>query len=154
VAETAARPIADDPNRRDFIHIAAGVAAIGAAGGLVWPLIDQMNPSADTLALASVEFDLAKVAPGQQVVIKWRGKPLFVRNRTPAEIAKAIKDDKVELRDPQTRRGPSQARQGAVAGAGGNLHAPGLRADLRRRRLRRLVLPMPRIALRHLRPHP
>jgi ubiquinol-cytochrome c reductase iron-sulfur subunit len=106
VAETAASPIADDPNRRDFIHIAAGVAAIGAAAGLVWPLIDQMNPSADTLALASVEFDLTKVAPGQQVVIKWRGKPLFVRNRTPAEIAKAIKDDGASLKDPQ----PDEAR--------------------------------------------
>ncbi len=68
-----------DPNRRDFIHIAAGVAAVGLAGGLAWPFIDQMNPAGDTLALASVEFDLGKVVEGQQVVVKWRGKPLFVR---------------------------------------------------------------------------
>jgi ubiquinol-cytochrome c reductase iron-sulfur subunit len=57
------------------------------------PFIDQMNPSADTRALASIEFDLTKVAEGQQVVVKWRGKPLFVRNRTKAEIAKAVADD-------------------------------------------------------------
>jgi ubiquinol-cytochrome c reductase iron-sulfur subunit len=92
----------DDPNRRDFIHIAAGVAAVGLAGGLVWPFIDQMNPAGDTLALASIEFDLTKVEPGQQVVVKWRGKPLFVRNRTPREIEAAIKDDRASLRDPQT----------------------------------------------------
>ncbi len=91
----------EDPNRRDFIHIAATVAAVGAVATLAWPFIDQMNPSGDTLALASVEFDLTKVAPGQQVVVKWRGKPLFIRNRTPAEIAAAIKDDTASLRDPQ-----------------------------------------------------
>jgi ubiquinol-cytochrome c reductase iron-sulfur subunit len=82
-----------DPNRRDFIHIATAAAALGAVGGLVWPLIDQMNPAGDTLALASIEFDLGKVEPGQQVVVKWRGKPLFVRHRTPEQIAAAIKDD-------------------------------------------------------------
>jgi ubiquinol-cytochrome c reductase iron-sulfur subunit len=91
----------DDPNRRDFIHIAAGAAALGGVAALAWPFIDQMNPAGDTLALASVEFDLGKVAAGQQVVVKWRGKPLFVRNRTPAEIARAIKDDTASLRDPQ-----------------------------------------------------
>ena len=97
----------DDPNRRDFIHIAATVAALGAVGALAWPFIDQMNPAGDTLALASIEFDLTKVAPGQQVVVKWRGKPLFVRNRTPQQIAAAIKDDNAgNLKDPQ----PDEAR--------------------------------------------
>jgi ubiquinol-cytochrome c reductase iron-sulfur subunit len=91
----------DDPNRRDFIHIAAGAAAAGAVVGLAWPFIDQMNPSGDTLALASIEFDLTKVAAGQQVVLKWRGKPLFVRNRTPQQIAAAVKDDNAPMPDPQ-----------------------------------------------------
>jgi ubiquinol-cytochrome c reductase iron-sulfur subunit len=91
-----------DPNRRDFIHIAAGVAAVGLVGGLAWPFIDQMNPAGDTLALASIEFDLGKVVEGQQVVVKWRGKPLFIRFRTPKEIAAAIKDDHAGLRDPAT----------------------------------------------------
>jgi ubiquinol-cytochrome c reductase iron-sulfur subunit len=91
-----------DPSRRDFIYIAAIAAAAGGAASLVWPFVDQMNPSADTLALASTEFDLTKVADGQQVTLKWRGKPLFVRNRTPAEIASAVKDDSASLKDPQT----------------------------------------------------
>ncbi|MET0294116.1 MAG: ubiquinol-cytochrome c reductase iron-sulfur subunit [Phenylobacterium sp.] len=96
-------PADDDPNRRDFIHIAAGAAAAGAVVGLAWPFIDQMNPSQDVLALASIEFDLSKVADGQQVVVKFRGKPLFVRSRTPEEIAAARKDDHDPgLRDPQT----------------------------------------------------
>ena len=91
----------DDPSRRDFIHIAATTAAVGAVAGLAWPFIDQMNPAGDTLALASVEFDLTKVEEGQQVVLKWRGKPLFVRNRTPQQIAAAIKDDRAPMPDPQ-----------------------------------------------------
>ena len=92
----------EDPNRRDFIHIAAGVAAVGLVGGLAWPFIDQMNPAGDTLALASIEFDLGKIESGGHVTIKWRGKPLFIRHRTPAEIASAIKDDHSDLRDPAT----------------------------------------------------
>ena len=92
----------EDPNRRDFIHIAVVAAAAGAAVGIVWPLVNQMNPAGDTLALASIEFDLSKVAAGQQVVLKWRGQPLFVRNRTPAEIAKAVATPLGDLPDPQT----------------------------------------------------
>ena len=93
-----------DPSRRDFINIAAGALAVGGAAAVAWPLIDQMNPAADTLALSSIEFDVTKVALGQQVVIKWRGKPLFIRNRTPQEIAEARdpKLDVASLRDPQT----------------------------------------------------
>ena len=92
----------EDPSRRDFIYIASMAVAAGGAAAIAWPFIDQMNPSADTLALASIEFDLSKVAAGQQVTVKWRGKPLFVRNRTAAEIASAVKDDNAALKDPQT----------------------------------------------------
>jgi ubiquinol-cytochrome c reductase iron-sulfur subunit len=92
---------ADAPSRRDFIHIAAGAAAAGGVAMVVWPLIDQMNPSGDTLALASIEFDISKVVEGQQAVVKWRGKPVFVRHRTAAEIASAKKDDAAPMKDPQ-----------------------------------------------------
>ncbi len=78
----------DDATRRDFIHIAAGAAAAGAGVMAAWPLIKQMSPAADTLAMASIEFDVTKVQEGQQVVIKWQGKPVFVRYRTAAELAK------------------------------------------------------------------
>ncbi len=94
------------PTRRDFIHIAAGAAAVGGAAMFAWPLINQMNPAADTLALASLDFDLTKVVEGQQVTVKWRGKPVFVRFRTPAEIARARADDNADLKDPQ----PDSAR--------------------------------------------
>ncbi|MGZ3399649.1 MAG: ubiquinol-cytochrome c reductase iron-sulfur subunit, partial [Caulobacteraceae bacterium] len=93
-------PHAGDPNRRDFIHIAAATAAVGAVGSAVWPLVNQMNPSADVLALASIEFDLSKVQQGQQVVVKWQGKPVFVRYRTQKEIDEAVHDDNAPMKDP------------------------------------------------------
>jgi ubiquinol-cytochrome c reductase iron-sulfur subunit len=92
----------DDPSRRDFIHIAAVAAAAGGALAVAWPLVDQMNPSGDTLALSSIEFDLTKVQLGQQVVVKWRSQPVFVRYRTPKEIDEAVAGDSASLRDPAT----------------------------------------------------
>lgn len=92
-----------EPTRRDFLFIAtAAVGAVGAAS-VVIPLIDQMNPAADVLALASIEVDLATIQPGQSVTFTWRSHPLFVRRRTPEEIA-AAKAVKVEdLLDPFAR---------------------------------------------------
>lgn len=91
-----------EATRRDFIHIAAGAFAVGAGVMVAWPLINQMNPAADTLALASIEFDVSKVQEGQQVVITWQGKPVFVRYRTPKEIAEAVDTPLHDLKDPQT----------------------------------------------------
>jgi ubiquinol-cytochrome c reductase iron-sulfur subunit len=91
----------DEPSRRDFIYIVTAAAAVGGAAMAVWPLVDQMNPAADTLALASVEYDLNKVDLGQQITIAWRKQPLFIRHRTPQEIAKARADDHGSLKDPQ-----------------------------------------------------
>ena len=78
-----------DPSRRRFIHIAAGAATIGGAAAVAWPLIDQMNPSSDTLALSSIEVDYTKVALGQMTVVKWRSQPVGIWHRTPAQIAAA-----------------------------------------------------------------
>lgn len=91
-----------EPTRRDFIYIAAGAAGAVGALATVWPLIDQMNPAADTLALASTEYDLTQVVEGQQVVILWRGLPVFVRHRTQAEIDRARRDDGAPMKDPAT----------------------------------------------------
>ena len=87
--------------RRDFIYIAAG--AVGGVGTLaaVWPLINQLNPDASVLALASVDFDLSALQEGQSVTIKWRGQPIFVRYRTQKEIDEAKAVPVAELRDPQ-----------------------------------------------------
>ncbi len=84
-----------EATRRDFIHIAAGAAAVGAGAMVVWPLINSMNPAADTLALSTIEFDLTKVQEGQQVVIKWQGKPVFIRFRTPAELQRVVSEGAV-----------------------------------------------------------
>lgn len=91
-----------EPTRRDFLYVATGAfAAIGAAAA-VWPLIDQMNPDASVLALASIELDIGAVPLGQEITVKWRGKPVFVRHRTEEEIKEAEAVDITTLRDPQT----------------------------------------------------
>ncbi|HEX6958255.1 MAG TPA: ubiquinol-cytochrome c reductase iron-sulfur subunit [Ferrovibrio sp.] len=90
-----------EPTRRDFIVVAAGAfGAVGAAAAL-WPFIDQMNPSEDVLALSSTEVDLSQIEVGQSLTVLWRGKPVFVRHRTKAEIEAAEKDDNADLKDPQ-----------------------------------------------------
>ena len=92
---------ADGGTRRDFLYLATGaVAGVGGLAG-VWPLIDQMNPARDVLALASVEVDLSPIVEGQSITVMWRGKPLFVRRRTAAEIEEARQAPLADLKDPQ-----------------------------------------------------
>ena len=77
-----------EPSRRDFIYVATVARAVTTAAA-VWPLIDQMNPSADVQALSSIEVDVADVEPGSQITVKWLGKPVFIRRRTQDEIDEA-----------------------------------------------------------------
>lgn len=92
---------ADQPTRRDFIVLtASAMMGVGAASAL-WPFVDSLNPSADVLALASTEVDLSPVQPGQMITVMWRGKPVFIRNRTPEEVEAARKVEMAELKDPQ-----------------------------------------------------
>jgi ubiquinol-cytochrome c reductase iron-sulfur subunit len=88
--------------RRDFINIAAVSFAGVGAGVVVLPLINQMNPAADTLALASTEVDVSQIQPGQSIKTIYRKQPLFVRHLTPQEIAAADAVPSSDLRDPQT----------------------------------------------------
>ena len=91
-----------DEGKRDFLIVSTyAMAGIGAAS-FVWPLIDQMNPAADTLALASTEIDLSSLEEGQAITVKWRGKPVFVRHRTADEIKKAKEVSIDDMRDPET----------------------------------------------------
>ena len=93
----------DAGTRRDFLYVASGaVGAVGVAAA-AWPFIDQMNPSAAALAAGTTEIDLSPIQPGQQIVYKWRGHPLFVRRRTPKEIAEAKAVDVASLPDPLAR---------------------------------------------------
>jgi ubiquinol-cytochrome c reductase iron-sulfur subunit len=90
----------DGETRRDFLMLAStAVGAVGVAS-VAWPFIHQMNPAADTLALGSIEIDISAIEVGQSVTIKWRGKPVFIRRRTPDEIAAAEGAALEELKDP------------------------------------------------------
>ncbi len=94
------------PTRRDFLYIAtASVGAVGVAASVI-PLIDQMNPDAGTLAAGGpVDLDLSKVAPGQQVAVRWRSRPVFVTNR-PANVLDALNSQALQdrLADPQSQQ--------------------------------------------------
>jgi ubiquinol-cytochrome c reductase iron-sulfur subunit len=92
----------DGVRRRDFINIAAvSFVGVGAVAVTI-PLITQMSPPADVLALASTEVDISKIASGMAIKTSWRKQPVFVRNLTPKEIAEANAVKASDLRDPQT----------------------------------------------------
>lgn len=89
-----------DPTRRDFLYIATGAAAAIGAGAFVWPFIDQMNPAADTRALASVRVDASGLEEGMSMTVQWRGKPVFLRKPTAAELEEAAEVPLDDLKDP------------------------------------------------------
>ncbi|KAH2814911.1 hypothetical protein KXV85_004646, partial [Aspergillus fumigatus] len=101
---------ADHPTRRDFLYVATGaVAAVGAAAA-VWPFISQMNPDAATIAAgAPIEVDLAPIAEGQDIKVFWRGKPIYIMNRTKKQVEEAVKVPLSELKDPQTDQARTKA---------------------------------------------
>jgi ubiquinol-cytochrome c reductase iron-sulfur subunit len=105
---------ADEPNRRDFIVIAAqAFAGVGAALAL-WPFISQMNPDASTQALASIDVDLAPIKEGQAITVSWRGKPVFIRNRTAEEVKKALEVPLADLSDKSARNDAIPEKASAV----------------------------------------
>jgi len=97
------------PNTGEDAHRAFTYALIGATGVLtaagtkstVADVLSSLAASADTLAMAKVEVNLNKIPEGRNVTIKWRGKPVFIRHRTPDEIAAADAVSLTELKDPQ-----------------------------------------------------
>ena len=94
----------DPPSRRDFLYLAtASVAAVGAAATL-WPFIDQMNPDASTVAAGGpIDIDLKQIEPGQQIVVLWSARPVFIANRT-KPLLDALQDPKLveRLSDPNS----------------------------------------------------
>ena len=87
--------------RRDFLYLLTGATGAIGVAAFTWPLIDSLNPAADTLALSSIEVDLSPVEVGQAITVTWRGKPVFVRHRTDEEIAAAVDAPMDALPDPQ-----------------------------------------------------
>ena len=101
-AEASDPDTGESPSRRDFLYIATGTLGVAGSALAVWPLVDQMNPSQDVLALSSTEVDLSPIEVGQSITVVWRGKPVFIRHRTQAEIDEARADDGAELPHPET----------------------------------------------------
>ena len=89
--------------RRDFLYYATAGTGVVVAGAAVWPLVNQMNPSADVQALSSIRVDVGGIEPGTQITVKWLGKPVFIRRRTEEEIAAARLVELDELPDPIAR---------------------------------------------------
>jgi len=89
----------DGETRRDFLQLTAAAFGAVGAGAVAWPLINSMNPARDTLALATTEVDLSPIQKGQAITVMWRGKPVFIRHRTDAEIEEARKVELAKLPD-------------------------------------------------------
>jgi ubiquinol-cytochrome c reductase iron-sulfur subunit len=92
---------AGEATRRDFLKLVTGATAAVGIGAIIWPLIDMMNPSADVLALSSTDVDLTPIPAGMGITVVWRGKPIFVRHRTPEEIKAAEDVPLSALSDPE-----------------------------------------------------
>ncbi len=101
----------DNKTRRDFLLIST--ITVGAAGSAlaVWPFIDVMNPAADTLALSTTEVDLEPIEEGMSITVVWRGKPVFIRHRTAAEIKQAGAVPLDDLIDPEADKDRAQKPQ-------------------------------------------
>lgn len=93
---------AEGHTRRDFVTLTGVALGAVGAGAVAVPFIDSLNPSADVLALASIEVDLSDLQPGQTKKVKWRGVPVFIRNRTAEEVAAAREVSLADLKDPET----------------------------------------------------
>ena len=89
------------PERREFLFTASSAVGAVGVGAVVWPLVDQMNPDASVKALASTEVDVSSVQPGKTITVLWRGKPVFIKRRTPEEVAEARAVKMEDLKDPQ-----------------------------------------------------
>jgi ubiquinol-cytochrome c reductase iron-sulfur subunit len=100
---SAYRAKSPDTNRAlsYFMVGTMGVLSASVAQSTVTGFLETMAASADVLALAKVEVELANIPEGKNIVIKWRGKPVFIRHRTPEEIEEANAVDIKSLRDPQ-----------------------------------------------------
>ncbi len=144
---------APEGTRRDFLTLTTTAFAAVGVGALAWPFIHQMNPSADVLALASIEVDLSPIAEGQAITVMWRGKPVFVRHRTAAEIQAARETPLSALKDPEPDERRVQRPQWLVMiGVCTHLGCVplGQKPTDNKGNYNGLVLPLPRQPLRHL----
>jgi ubiquinol-cytochrome c reductase iron-sulfur subunit len=119
---------ADNPQatRRDFLYYATAGAGAVITGAAVWPLVNQMNPSADVRALASIQVDVSALEQGSQLTVLWQGKPVFIRYRTEAERDDARSVDPASLPDPLARNANATDPNAPAADENRTLDADGL----------------------------
>lgn len=101
---SAYRPSSDNANRAMsyFMVGSLGVLSASVAKSAITGFLETMAASADVLALAKTEVELASIPEGKNVIIKWRGKPVFIRHRTPDEIQDARSTNWKSFRDPES----------------------------------------------------
>lgn len=113
----------DHPStRRDFLYYATGGVGVVATGAAVWPLVNQMNPSADVQAASTLRVDVGDLSPGTQLTVLFLGKPIFIRRRTEEEITVARAVDLSDLPDTESRN--VNATDGADASDANRTLAP------------------------------
>lgn len=94
-----------DPTGRVHQYVVMGGARVvyaSLARLSVIKIVGSLSASADVLALGTVDVDLSGIQEGDCITVKWRGKPVFVKHRSAAEIEAAAGDDNADLRDPET----------------------------------------------------
>ena len=91
-----------DKSKRQFLTSAVTVVGAVGTGFLAVPFLAQMQPSVKAMAAgAPVEVDISKMEPGQLIRVAWRGKPVWILNRTP-EVLETLKTLDGQLRDPKS----------------------------------------------------
>jgi len=93
--------VASPKTRRDFLILASGAAGAVGAGSFLYPFVSSMNPAADVAAAAEVDVDIKSLQVGQAITVMWRGKPIFIRRRTPEEIQSVQETDASKFIDPE-----------------------------------------------------
>lgn len=92
-----------DKSKRQFLTSALTVVGAVGAGYVAVPFLAQMEPSVKTMAAsAPVEVDISKMEEGQLIRVAWRGKPVWILNRSP-EVLATLKTLDPQLRDPSSQ---------------------------------------------------
>ncbi len=92
-----------DSSRRTWLITSCAMGGVGAAAVAV-PFVSTFQPSERAKAAgAAVEVDVSGIAPGEKMVVEWRGKPVWILRRTPEQLA-SLEAVEAELADPKSDR--------------------------------------------------
>jgi ubiquinol-cytochrome c reductase iron-sulfur subunit len=106
-SDTPVVPRAVDKSKRTWLIASSCAGAVGA-GFVAVPFVSTFQPSEKAKAAgAAVEVDISGVQPGEKITVEWRGKPVWIVRRTPAQLAELPKLDG-QLADPKSERNPDE----------------------------------------------